>query len=46
MKILVSGVAGFIGFHVARRLLDEGHTVVGIGGINKFIDWYVSYYGI
>ncbi|MGH8583250.1 MAG: NAD-dependent epimerase/dehydratase family protein, partial [Gammaproteobacteria bacterium] len=28
MRILVTGSAGFIGFHMARRLLDEGHEVV------------------
>ena len=29
MKILVTGTAGFIGFHLAKRLLEDGHEVVG-----------------
>ncbi len=37
MRILVTGVAGFIGSHLAERLLAEGHEVVGIDG---FIDSY------
>ena len=38
MKILVTGVAGFIGFHVAKRLLDQGVIVVGIDNINDYYD--------
>ena len=32
--ILVTGAAGFIGFHVARRLLEDGHAVVGLDNLN------------
>ena len=32
--VLVTGAAGFIGFHTARRLLDEGYTVVGLDNMN------------
>ena len=30
MNILVTGTAGFIGFHLTKRLLDDGHTVLGL----------------
>jgi UDP-glucuronate 4-epimerase len=36
--ILVTGAAGFIGFHVARRLLAEGHTVVGLDNMSAYYD--------
>ena len=36
--ILVTGAAGFIGFHVARRLLAEGCTVVGLDNLNNYYD--------
>jgi UDP-glucuronate 4-epimerase len=38
MHILVTGSAGFIGFHMARRLLDEGHEVAGIDGFTPYYD--------
>jgi len=38
MKILITGVAGFIGFHLAKRLLDEGEDVVGIDNLNSYYD--------
>ena len=38
MKILVTGCAGFIGFHLSRRLLAEGHTVMGIDNLNDYYD--------
>jgi len=37
-KILVTGAAGFIGFHLAKRLLDEGYVVVGIDNLNPYYD--------
>jgi UDP-glucuronate 4-epimerase len=36
--ILVTGAAGFIGFHVANRLLGEGRTVVGLDNLNSYYD--------
>ena len=36
MNILVTGAAGFIGFHTCRRLLDEGHTVIGFDNLNDY----------
>ncbi|WP_243544638.1 NAD-dependent epimerase [Pseudodesulfovibrio tunisiensis] len=38
MKILVTGAAGFIGFHLSRRLLADGHTVVGLDILNDYYD--------
>jgi UDP-glucuronate 4-epimerase len=38
MRFLVTGTAGFIGFHVAQRLLAGGHTVLGIDGITAYYD--------
>lgn len=43
MKILVTGAAGFIGFHLSERLLAEGHTVVGIDNINDYYDINLKY---
>jgi UDP-glucuronate 4-epimerase len=38
MKMLVTGAAGFIGFHTARRLLGRGDEVVGIDNMNSYYD--------
>ena len=38
MKILVTGAAGFIGMHVAERLLAAGHEVVGVDNLNDYYD--------
>ena len=38
MTVLVTGAAGFIGFHAARRLLADGKTVVGIDNFNTYYD--------
>ena len=37
-KILVTGAAGFIGFHLVQRFLDAGHPVVGIDNLNDYYD--------
>ena len=36
--ILVTGAAGFIGFHLARKLLDAGHAVIGYDSVNDYYD--------
>ena len=38
MKILVTGVAGFIGMHCAKKLLDDGHEIIGIDNLNDYYD--------
>ncbi|MGJ3524101.1 NAD-dependent epimerase [Nitratidesulfovibrio sp. D1] len=38
MHILVTGAAGFIGYHLSRRFLEAGHTVVGLDCLNDYYD--------
>jgi UDP-glucuronate 4-epimerase len=38
MPILVTGAAGFIGYHTAARLLDRGHEVIGLDNLNPYYD--------
>lgn len=38
MHVLVTGAAGFIGYHLSRRLLVEGHSVVGVDNCNDYYD--------
>lgn len=54
MKILITGVAGFIGAHCARKLLSAGHNIVGIDNFNDYysvqlkkdrIDWITAQAG-
>lgn len=43
MKILVTGTAGFIGYHLAKKLLERGDEVVGIDNINHYYDVNLKY---
>ena len=38
MKIIVTGTAGFIGFHLAKALLDRGDEVIGVDNLNDYYD--------
>lgn len=38
MRFLITGTAGFIGFHLARRLLADGHEVQGVDGMTPYYD--------
>lgn len=43
MKILVTGAAGFIGFHLVTRLAERGDEIVGIDSINDYYDVRLKY---
>lgn len=43
MKILITGTAGFIGSHLALKLIERGHDVVGLDNINDYYDQSVKY---
>lgn len=43
MKILITGTAGFIGFHTVKKLAEQGHRVIGIDNINGYYDIDLKY---
>jgi UDP-glucuronate 4-epimerase len=43
MKVLITGTAGFIGFHTAKRFINAGHAVVGIDNINDYYHTSLKY---
>ena len=44
MKILITGAAGFIGMHVAQKLLAAGHEVRGLDNLNEYYDVRLKHY--
>ena len=42
-KILVTGAAGFIGFHTTKKLIDLGYEVIGLDNINDYYDINLKY---
>ena len=43
MKVLVTGTAGFIGYHLAKRLIERGDEVIGLDSINDYYDVRLKY---
>jgi UDP-glucuronate 4-epimerase len=43
MKILVTGAAGFIGYHLCKSLIEDGHNVFGLDNINDYYDINLKY---
>lgn len=43
MKVLITGTAGFIGFHLANKLIARGDEVIGLDSINDYYDKRVKY---
>lgn len=43
MKILITGTAGFIGFHLALKMLNRGDEIIGLDSINDYYDIRVKY---
>ncbi len=42
-KIIVTGCAGFIGFHLSKKLLEEGHEILGVDILNEYYDVNLKY---
>lgn len=43
MKVLITGTAGFVGFHLTKRLVEEGNDVLGLDNINNYYDPALKY---
>ena len=42
MGIVITGAAGFIGFHLSKQLLSEGYEVIGIDNLNDYYDVHLK----
>ena len=42
-KVLITGLAGFVGFHLATKLLKHGYNVTGIDNLNDYYDVELKY---
>ena len=38
MKVFITGIAGFIGYHLANKFLKNGYEVIGLDNLNKYYD--------
>jgi len=38
MKLLITGCAGFIGYHLSKKLLEMGHQIIGLDNLNNYYD--------
>lgn len=43
MKILITGTAGFIGFHLAQKMIERGDEIIGLDNINDYYDPKLKY---
>ena len=43
MKILITGTAGFIGYHLSKKLIERGDSVIGVDQINDYYDIELKY---
>ena len=43
-KILITGAVGFIGYHLCKKLLDDGHIISGIDNLNDYYDINLKYW--
>ena len=43
MKLLITGSAGFIGFHLTKKLLNTDYDIVGLDNINNYYDVNLKY---
>ena len=42
-RVFITGIAGFIGYHLAKLLLEEGYSVIGVDNINDYYSVQLKY---